>query len=114
MGLMLLPQSKAFDSLHVRLESIAGYGMLHGGLPSSKFARPQVPANPESTLPMKELLDEFEKVQKACQMKRLKDQQEKSFLQSIKPDKNEKKGKAKQILGIDEQRAAPKQKKPPK
>jgi len=83
--LMLLPQSKAFESLRIRLETIAGYGMLNSSMPTSEFARPQRPlGGTESHIQIPQLLQEFESVQKACQARRIKIQKDKSF-QNQKP-----------------------------
>jgi hypothetical protein len=96
---MLLPQSKAFESLRIRLETIAGYGMLSTSMPSSEFARPQRPLGAtESHVQIPKLLREFEEVQLACQTRRIKIQNDKSF-HNQKPTPST--VKAAKILGID-------------
>jgi len=96
--LMLLPQSKAFESLRVRLETIAGYGMLNSSMPTSEFARPQRPlGGTESHIQIPRLLREFEQVQLACQARRIKIQTDKSFQNQKSPPNT---AKAARVLGV--------------
>jgi len=111
--LMLLPQSKAFESLRVRLETIAGYGMLNSSMPTSEYARPQRPlGGTESHIQIPKLLEEFEQVQLACQARRIKIQTDKSFQNQKSPPST---AKANRVLGVlDDSKVDDKSSKQPK